>query len=51
MANVRVNMDDKLLAEKRMSVAQLGVFMLAPLGGTKLTLDPMTGQVVSMGMQ
>ena len=51
LANVKVVMGDQVLVERRETIAQLGVFMLAPLGNTKLTLDPMTGQVTSMGME
>lgn len=46
--NVKVSLGGNMLLEQRMTVAQYGVFMLAPLGKTKLVLDPNTGQVVSM---
>jgi hypothetical protein len=50
-ANLRVNMDGEVLLERRTTVTQLGVFMLAPLGKTKLALDPNTGQITSFGME
>lgn len=50
-ANVKVTMGNEVLVEQRESIAQYGVFMLAPLGKTKLTLDPNTGQITSMGMK
>ena len=51
VANVKVNLGGQVLLEARETVAQLGVFMLAPLGNTKLGFDPMTGQVISLEMQ
>ena len=51
IATIKVNMGDKLLLEQRETVAQFGVFMLAPLNKTKLTLDPKTGQITSIGME
>ena len=51
VANVKVSLGNQVLVEARETIAQLGVFMLAPLGNTKLSLDPMTGQVISFGMQ
>jgi hypothetical protein len=50
-ANIRVNMDGEVLLERRTTITQLGVFMLAPLGKTKLALDPNTGQITSFGME
>lgn len=50
-ANVKVTMGNQVLLERRETIAQYGVFMLAPLGKTKLTLDPNTGQITSMGME
>lgn len=47
-ANVKVSMGNEVLLEKRVDVAQYGVFMLAPLGKTKLALDPTTGQITEM---
>lgn len=51
VAKVKVVMDNQVLVEKRETIAQLGVFMLAPLGNTKLSLDPMTGQIISVGIE
>lgn len=51
LANVRVSIGDQVLVESRETIAQLGVFMLAPLGNTRLTLDPNTGQVTGLGME
>lgn len=48
-ANVKVSLGGETLLEQRVTVAQYGVFMLAPLGKTKLELDPSTGQIVNMG--
>ncbi len=47
-ANVKVSMGNEVLLEKRVDIAQYGVFMLAPLGKTKLALDPNTGQITEM---
>lgn len=47
-ANVKVSLGSEVILEQRATIAQYGVFMLAPLGKTKLVLDPNTGQVVSM---
>lgn len=44
-ANIKVSLDGEVLLEQRETLAQFGVFMLAPLGNTKLTLDPETGQI------
>lgn len=49
--NVKVMMDGEILLEQRTTVAQYGVFMLAPLGKMKLELDPKTGQLVNMKME
>lgn len=51
IANIKVNMGGNTLLECRETVAQYGVFMLAPLGKTKLALDPQTGQIISLGME
>lgn len=48
---VKVNFDNETLIECRETLAQFGVFMLAPLGKTKMLLDPNTGQIISMGME
>ena len=45
---IKVMMDGQILLEQRETVAQYGVFMLAPLGKMKLAFDPNTGQLVSM---
>ena len=50
-AYVKVSLGDEVLIERRETLAQFGVFMLAPLGNTKLGLDPNTGQIISMGME
>lgn len=50
-AYVKVSLGDDVLIERRETLAQFGVFMLAPLGRTKLGLDPNTGQIISMGME
>lgn len=50
-ANVKVTLGDDVLVECRMTIAQFGVFMLAPLEHTKMLFDPNTGQIVSMGME
>ena len=50
-AYVKVSLGEDVLLEKRETIAQFGVFMLAPLGKTKLGLDPNTGQIISMGME
>lgn len=47
-ANVKVSLGNEVLLEKRVDIAQYGVFMLAPLGKTKLALDPTTGQITEM---
>lgn len=50
-ANVKVCLGDQnVLVEKRETIAQYGVFMLAPLGKTKLALDPNTGQIINMSV-
>ncbi|MBR4390922.1 MAG: DUF4831 family protein [Bacteroidales bacterium] len=51
IANVKVSMGGKTLLESRETIAQYGVFMLAPLAKTKLMMDPRTGQIVSLGME
>lgn len=50
-ANVKVSLGDDVLFERRTTLAQFGVYMLAPLGSTKMLLDPNTGQIISMGME
>ena len=51
-ANVKVILGaNKVLFEARETIAQLGAFMLAPLGKTKLAFDPCTGQLISFGLQ
>lgn len=50
-AYIKVSLGDEVLIESREVLAQFGSFMLAPLGRTKLALDPNTGQIVSMGME
>ena len=50
-ANVKVIMGSEVLLEQRETIAQYGVFMLAPLGKTKLALDPNTGQIIGMEMK
>lgn len=47
-ANVKLSLGGKVLLEQRATVAQYGVFMLAPLGKAKLSLDPNTGQITGM---
>lgn len=47
-ANVKVSLGNEVLLEQRVNIAQYGVFMLAPLGKTKLALDPTTGQITEM---
>ncbi len=49
-ARVKVSMGSEVLLETRETIAQYGVFMLAPLGKNKLVLNPQTGQVVNVGM-
>lgn len=51
IATVKVNMGSQLLLERRETIAQFGVFMLAPLGKAQMTLDPNTGQVISLGLE
>ena len=52
IANVKVNLgSNKLLLETRETIAQLGAFMLAPLGKTRLAFDPFTGQLINMGLE
>ena len=50
-AVVRVSLGEELLLEQRETIAQFGVFMLAPLGKTKLALDPNTGQITGIEME
>ena len=47
-ANVKLSLGNEVLYEKRVEIAQYGVFMLAPLGKVKLALDPNTGQITEM---
>ena len=47
-ANVKLSLGNEVLLEKRVEIAQYGVFMLAPLSKTKLALDPTTGQITEM---
>lgn len=47
-ANIKVTLNSEVLLERRETIAQYGVFMLAPLGKTKLALDPNTGQIIGM---
>lgn len=51
IVNVKVSLDDELLLERRETLVQFGVFMLAPLNNTKMVFDPNTGQVVSISME
>lgn len=51
-ANIKVSLGtNKVLLERRETIAQLGTFMLAPLGNTKLSFDPATGQMTSFGQE
>ena len=50
-AHVKVTLGNEVLVERRETIAQYGVFMMAPLGKAKLTLDPNTGQITSMGIE
>lgn len=50
-ANVKVSMGDNVILESRMTIAQFGLFMLAPLDRTQMLLDPNTGQIIRMGME
>ena len=50
-AFVKVSMGNEVLVEQRETIAQYGVFMLAPLGKAKIAMDPNTGQITSMGME
>ena len=49
--NVRLTIGNETKIDRRETMAQFGVFMLAPLGRNKMTLDPNTGQIISMGME
>ena len=49
--NVRLTIGNETIIDRRETMAQFGVFMLAPLGRHKMTLDPNTGQIISMGME
>lgn len=51
IANVKVSMGDNVILESRMTIAQFGLFMLAPLDRTQMLLDPNTGQIIRMGME
>ncbi|MCR4849122.1 MAG: DUF4831 family protein [Bacteroidales bacterium] len=48
---LKVTLGDDTILECRETLAQFGVFMLAPLVHTKMLLDPNTGQIISMGME
>jgi hypothetical protein len=48
IASIKVTMGSQVLLEKRETIAQYGVFMLAPLSKTALALDPNTGQIIGM---
>ena len=48
---LKVSLGDDTLVERRETLTQFGVFMLAPLVHTKMLLDPNTGQIISMGME
>lgn len=50
-AIVKVSIDDEVIIECRETIAQFGVFMMAPLGRTKMLFDSNTGQIISMGME
>lgn len=50
-ANIKVSLGDEVILERRETIAQFGVFMLAPLGKSKLCFDSKTGQITSMGME
>lgn len=51
-ANVKLCLGpEKVLFETRSTIAQLGAFMLAPLGKTRLAFDPCTGQMINMGLE
>ena len=50
-ANIKVTWGNEVLLEQRATIAQYGVFMLAPLGKTKLALDPNTGQIIGVAME
>lgn len=49
VAQVKVTMGNQTLCEGRQTIAQYGVFMLAPLSNSIMTFDSMTGQIVSIG--
>ena len=48
---LKVTLGNETILERRETLAQFGVFMLAPLVHTKMLLDPNTGQIISMGME
>lgn len=51
-ANVKVSLGTKqVLLECRETIAQLGTFMLAPLGKTVMSFDPVTGQLTNFGQE
>ena len=50
-AYVTVNMDDETLYENRTTINQYGVFMMAPLGKSKMTLNPETGQIINISTE
>ncbi|MBQ3709085.1 MAG: DUF4831 family protein [Bacteroidales bacterium] len=45
---VKVSLGDEVLVERRETLAQFGVFILAPLGKAKMQFDPNTGQIIRM---
>lgn len=49
--NLKLTMGNKVLMDGRETLAQFGVFMLAPLGKNKIAMDPNTGQIVGMEME
>jgi len=51
IAYLKVSLGDNVLLEKRETIAQLGALILTPLGKTRMSLDPNTGQITSMGMK
>lgn len=50
-AYIKVSLGNDILLEKRETIAQLGVLILTPLGNTKMSFDPNTGQITSMGRE
>lgn len=51
MANVKVNYQGRALMEKRLTVSQLGVIVMASVANSKLVFDTETGQIVNIRMQ